>query len=245
MEIRAAALLGLAAGISGAILLCPTALGAQNLQPSAPTTIGLELGLPGGASSQLTVVNGEAGSVFFEDAGTFGFVPRLRDSFTAAVLIEILDMRLCPTRALGEILVVAEQDAIDAPTFPAFRVRVTSISGPDAEFRRGLRLRAETDVAVPAQITRVDPVYPGNLPPTSPTGVVLVQLLISVNGDVLNARVLASVSDQTLQAVPEFEQPALDAVRQWRFAPTVVNGEAREVVMTVRVPFAPAVRVPR
>jgi TonB family protein len=222
--------------ISETTALCAAAA-AQDLRDPDAITIGLELGLPNGANPQLTVANGETGTILVEDVGTFGFVPRLRSG--TVVQIEVLDMRMCPSQRLGGIDVVAMTEMLETPTSPAFRVRVTSISGSGIDPRRGLPLRAETEVPLPAQVTRVEPVYPSNTAVTSATGMVLVQLLISVTGDVLDARVLASVSDRALQAIPEFEQPALDAVRRWKFAPTMYNGEPREMLMTVKLPFAP------
>jgi outer membrane biosynthesis protein TonB len=40
------------------------------------------------------------------------------------------------------------------------------------------------------------------------------------------------------QVHPEFGMAAIDAVRQWRFGPTLLNGETVEVVMTVSVRFS-------
>ena len=39
-------------------------------------------------------------------------------------------------------------------------------------------------------------------------------------------------------AHPDFAQAAVDAVRQWRFEPTLLNGAPIEVVMTVSVDFS-------
>ena len=36
---------------------------------------------------------------------------------------------------------------------------------------------------------------------------------------------------------PDFAIAAVDAVRQWRFSPTLLNGKPVEVVMTVTVEF--------
>jgi TonB family protein len=36
---------------------------------------------------------------------------------------------------------------------------------------------------------------------------------------------------------PEFANAALDAVRQWRYSPTLLNGEPVEVVTTVTIEF--------
>jgi TonB family protein len=40
------------------------------------------------------------------------------------------------------------------------------------------------------------------------------------------------------QIHPELAASAVEAVRQWRFDPTLLNGETVEVVMTVSVRFS-------
>jgi TonB family protein len=40
------------------------------------------------------------------------------------------------------------------------------------------------------------------------------------------------------QVHPDFAIAAVDAVRQWQFTPTLLNGQPVEVVMTVTVQFS-------
>jgi periplasmic protein TonB len=40
-----------------------------------------------------------------------------------------------------------------------------------------------------------------------------------------------------LRSIPLLDAAAVEAVRQWRFTPTLLNGEAVPVVMTVTVAF--------
>ena len=61
------------------------------------------------------------------------------------------------------------------------------------------------------------------------TGEVIVEITIGVDGAVTNARVLRSI--------PLLDQAALDAVRQWRYTPTLLDGRPVPVVMTVQVAF--------
>jgi protein TonB len=58
---------------------------------------------------------------------------------------------------------------------------------------------------------------------------VILEALISEDGTVRDVRVL--------RPEPVFEQAAIAAVRQWRFSPTLLNGEPVPVVMTVTVGF--------
>jgi protein TonB len=46
------------------------------------------------------------------------------------------------------------------------------------------------------------------------------------------------VSDaRVLRSIPLLDQAALDAVRQWEFTPTLLNGVPVPVIMTVTVQF--------
>ena len=60
-------------------------------------------------------------------------------------------------------------------------------------------------------------------------GVVILEVLIDEAGFVTDARVLRSI--------PLLDEAALEAVLQWRYTPTYVDGVARNVVMTVTVHF--------
>ena len=60
-------------------------------------------------------------------------------------------------------------------------------------------------------------------------GMVTIEATISTDGSVINTRVTRSQ--------PLLDQAALDAVRQWKFTPTLLNGAPVEVIMTVTVNF--------
>jgi protein TonB len=60
-------------------------------------------------------------------------------------------------------------------------------------------------------------------------GVVIIDATIGQDGKVKDARVLRSI--------PLLDQAALDAVRQWEFTPTLLNGVPVPVIMTVTVNF--------
>jgi protein TonB len=62
-------------------------------------------------------------------------------------------------------------------------------------------------------------------------GVVPVEAMIGVDGTVTSVRVLSA------DVHPDFAVAAVDAVRQWRFTPTLLNGSPVEGVMTVSVAF--------
>ena len=63
-------------------------------------------------------------------------------------------------------------------------------------------------------------------------GVVPIEAIIGVDGAVTSVRVLSA------QVHPDFAIAAVDAVRQWRFTPTLLNGVPVEVVMRVSITFS-------
>lgn len=91
------------------------------------------------------------------------------------------------------------------------------------------QVRPGGDVKVPTKVHDVAPVYPAIAQAARVQGIVIVQATIDVDGRVVDATVLRSV--------PLLDQAAVDAVRQWRYTPTRLNGQPVAVVMTVTVNF--------
>jgi protein TonB len=81
----------------------------------------------------------------------------------------------------------------------------------------------------PKKIREVRPVYPQIAQTAKVQGIVIIEAIIGKDGNVKDAKVLRSVA--------LLDQAALEAVRQWKFSPTLLNGVPVEVVMTVTVNF--------
>jgi protein TonB len=81
----------------------------------------------------------------------------------------------------------------------------------------------------PVKTTHVAPLYPVVARQTHIEGVVILEAVLDDQGRVESVRVLRSI--------PMLDQAAVDAVRQWRFTPALLNGQAVPVVMTVTVNF--------
>lgn len=81
----------------------------------------------------------------------------------------------------------------------------------------------------PQRVHDVPPVYPAIAQQARIEGMVILEAVIGPHGRVEDLRVLRSV--------PLLDQAALDAVRQWRFTPTLLNGEPVAVAMTITVQF--------
>ena len=90
-------------------------------------------------------------------------------------------------------------------------------------------LRVGGTVRPPMKIRDVRPVYPPIAQQARVQGVVIVETRIEKDGRVSNVRVLRSI--------PLLDQAAIDAVMQWEFTPTLLNGVPIPVIMTHTVNF--------
>ena len=90
-------------------------------------------------------------------------------------------------------------------------------------------VRVGGDIKEPRRILDVKPEYPPIAQQAGIQGIVIIEAIIGTDGAVESARIL--------RPVPMLDQAALDAVTQWRYAPTLLNGQPVKVVMTVTVTF--------
>ncbi len=91
-------------------------------------------------------------------------------------------------------------------------------------------VRVGGNIRPPTKIYDVRPIMPEAAKTARVQGVVVLEVVINVDGAVENTRVVRSI--------PLLDEAALDAVRQWRFTPTLMNGQAVPVIMTVTVQFS-------
>jgi TonB family protein len=92
-------------------------------------------------------------------------------------------------------------------------------------------VRVGGNIRVPRKLVDVRPVYPPSMRAAGRDGIVPIEAIIGRDGTVTSVRVLSA------QVHPDFAIAAVDAVRQWRFSPVLLNGAPVEVVMTVKVDF--------
>jgi protein TonB len=91
-------------------------------------------------------------------------------------------------------------------------------------------LRLGSTIAPPKKIKDVRPVYPRVGLATQAQGTVILDVTIGTDGKVQDAKVIHSV--------PQLDLAALEAVRQWEYEPTRINGALVTLIMTVVVNFA-------
>jgi TonB family protein len=93
----------------------------------------------------------------------------------------------------------------------------------------GGAIRIEGDIAPPRKVKDASPVYPREAVESRSEGTVVLEALIDSEGNVTRVKVLRSV--------PLLDQAAIDAVKQWKYEPTIVEGVGVPVVNTVSVTF--------
>src|SRR5208282_2547495 len=92
------------------------------------------------------------------------------------------------------------------------------------------RIRQGGNVTAASLINKVQPVYPPLARQTRISGTVRLHAIIGKDGSVQQLEVLSGH--------PLLVQSALDAVRQWRYRPTLLNNEPVEVDTTIDVIFS-------
>jgi protein TonB len=92
------------------------------------------------------------------------------------------------------------------------------------------RIKVGGNVTAARILNRTTPVYPALARQTRISGTVRLHAIIAKDGTVQQLEVLSGH--------PLLVQAALDAVRQWRYQPTLLNGEPVEVDTTVDVIFS-------
>jgi periplasmic protein TonB len=91
-------------------------------------------------------------------------------------------------------------------------------------------LRVGGDVKAPQLVNRVEPSYPEAARKARMEGVVILEAIITANGNVEEVKVLKSMN-------PLLDAAATRAVQQWRYRPATLNGRAVRVYLTVTVTF--------
>ena len=91
------------------------------------------------------------------------------------------------------------------------------------------RIRQGGQVQAAKLVNKITPVYPPLAKQTRQSGTVRLHAIIAKDGSIQSLEVLGGP--------PLLQAAALDAVRQWRYQPTLLNGEPVEVETTVDVLF--------
>jgi protein TonB len=90
-------------------------------------------------------------------------------------------------------------------------------------------VRVGGQIKEPKKLKSIPPSYPDIAKQARVQGVVILECTISPQGKVANVNVL--------RGIPLLDQAAIEAVRQWEYTPTLLNGVPVPVIMTVTVNF--------
>ena len=90
-------------------------------------------------------------------------------------------------------------------------------------------VRVGGQIKEPKKLKAVNPVYPDIAKQARVQGVVILECTISPQGKVTNVTVL--------RGIPLLDAAAIEAVKQWVYTPTLLNGVPVPVIMTVTVNF--------
>jgi protein TonB len=91
-------------------------------------------------------------------------------------------------------------------------------------------LRLGAGMVPPRKTKDVKPIYPSGALSDQARGAVVLEAIVNIDGKVEDAKVIRSI--------PQLDQAAIDAVRQWEFVPARLNGSVVAVIITVIVNFA-------
>ena len=115
------------------------------------------------------------------------------------------------------------QETISVKATRTFAAPAASTGGP---------IRVGGNIRVPRKLLDVRPIYPESMRAEGREADVQLEATIAGDGSVASVHVVSA------QIHPDFAIAAIDAVRQWRFSPTLLNGKPIDVVMTVTVHFS-------
>jgi TonB family protein len=117
----------------------------------------------------------------------------------------------------------AAKEKADAVAAKAAAVAAARAKARSAAVRVGGHIKA------PTKIKDVKPVYPAIAQSAHASGVVIIEAIIGLDGKVIETKVVRSI--------PLLDQAAIDAVQQWEYTPTLLNGVPVPVLLTVTVNF--------
>lgn len=131
---------------------------------------------------------------------------------------ESLDITLDIGSVLEEIEIVGKSSAGDDRSRP---------SGPPR------RIRVGGNVQRSKLITEIRPVYPEELKREGVQGMVVLDAVILTDGSLGNLR----LANNLVEVDQRLVSAAMEAIRYWRYEPTLLNGVPVEVVTTITLNF--------
>jgi TonB family protein len=222
-------------------LLFPLAalhLSAQSLSGKTTGTVHDPSGA-GVANATIIMTNQEAKTIDMTTSdreGNFTFKPLPSGNYELQVLkpgfdtYRIPQVSLDPGRDFTAIFPLQvgaiTEHVMVVPDSPAKPAPVETTSGKPSRVTVGGTVQAAKIIA------RVQPIYPESARSAGISGTVVLRAVIGMDGKPLSLRVMNSQID------PDLAHSAVEAVNQWRYTPTLLNGEPIEVDTTITVIYS-------
>jgi TonB family protein len=162
-----------------------------------------------------------------------------------ALLAEEAKMSKYRVAATAVVVVacVAISGAAVATTFPLVKsaamvsmaagagVESTSEKSTDKDqYPDAVRFVPDGDVTKPTIIHKVSPTYPEEARKSGLMGVVVCETIITAEGDVAAIKIVRTADEV-------FNQPTVDAIKQWKFEPATLHGEPVDVIYVLTVKY--------
>ena len=106
-----------------------------------------------------------------------------------------------------------------------------SPSGETAAGEKPKRIRIGGNLEAAKVLTKVQPIYPESAKTAGVAGTVVLHAVVGMDGKLLSLQVLNN------QIHPDLARAAVEAVSQWRYQPTLLNGQPVEVDTVITVNF--------
>jgi TonB family protein len=120
---------------------------------------------------------------------------------------------------------VTVSSSLTATTAP-----LPSPAGPPSDPNAPVRVGSV--IATPKKIHDVSPIYPESMRQSGVTGTVILELTTERDGSVRSVRLLRGIA-------PPIDDAALQAARQWRYEPVMLNGAPVPVILTASIVVKP------
>ncbi len=227
----------LLAACGGLLLTLTLAIAAVAAQQAAPSTLsgilydqtgavlpGVAVTLEDASKATTTVTSNATGRVDFPTVAPGRYVlsaglPGFKSFRQEFELRDGRDWDRVITLQLGEL----------SESISVRETRMTAPPAPQPQMPTPVRVGG--NIRVPKKLVDVRPIYPVSMRAAGREAVVKIDAVIGKDGSVSFARVLNA------DIHPDFAIAAVDAVRQWKFSPTLLNGVPVDVAMVVSVAF--------
>ena len=142
-----------------------------------------------------------------------------REAASMLAMLEIAPIAdVAPSERTDHVVAVFTREALEC-------------EGRSSRARRTRSADSDPGIIAPRKLRDVRPVYPRDLIAARVQGTVVVEAVIERSGCVARSAVVEA-------AHPALNAAALSAVAQWRFAPTLLNGEPVALIMRMTSNFS-------